>query len=443
MRAEKIKIAQITPGVARSTYCENCLRDAALFRQFLRGGHDAYIVPLYLPFEPDGQSPAKGMPMFFGGANVYLQQKLGLFRKTPRWFDRLLDNPTILSWLARRSSMVNARFLGSTTVSMLKGRDGYQAKEALRLTQWLALPQNRPDIVVLSNALLAGLVDILKDTLGCVVVCLLQDEDKFLDSLPRPYNEKSWQMLRQRLRGVDMFAAPSGYYKQVMQNRLDISPERIAVVPGGLDLQDYLPAPAKPQTPVIGFLARMSRDMGVDTLVDVFGNIRRSHGFSALRLHIAGVKQKEDYEFMKAICRRIETAGLGDVVKIIENPGHESKLDFLRGLSVMCVPAVLPPAYGFYVIESLACGVPAVVPDIGGLPELIEQTGGGSVYNHKDPASLEKELISLLNDPKRQENCGRQGREAVLQNFNIQKTAAQMLSVFKAAIENSPGGRNA
>ncbi|AQQ69761.1 Capsular glucan synthase [Limihaloglobus sulfuriphilus] len=443
MTGERIKIAQIVPGVARSTYCENCLRDAALFREFLRAGHEAYIVPLYLPFEPDGQRPAKDMPMFFGGINVYLQQKLGLFRKTPRWFDRFFDNPRILSWLARRSSMVNARFLGKTTVSMLKGQNGRQAKEALRLAQWLALPQNRPDVVVLSNALLAGLVGVLKDTLGCAVVCLLQDEDKFLDSLPMPYSEESWDILREILRGVDMFAAPSSYYKQVMQSRLDINADKIAVVPGGLDPQDYSPAQGKPQTPVIGFLSRMSRSMGVETLVDAFEHIRRRHGLSGIKLHIAGVKQKEDYEFMQAVGRRIQAAGLGGVVEIIENPEHESKLDFLRGLSVMCVPAAQPPAYGFYVIESLACGVPAVVPDIGGLPELIEQTGGGSVYDHTDPAALEKELISLFNDPKRLEECGRRGREAVLQEFNIEKTAAQMLSVFKAAIENSSGGENA
>jgi len=93
-----MRIVQITPGSGGGFYCENCLRDIALVRAMRKLGHDVIMAPLYLPLQarPQGVSPSGvgksepvcNAPIFFGGVNVYLQQKLSLFRKTPRWIDR-------------------------------------------------------------------------------------------------------------------------------------------------------------------------------------------------------------------------------------------------------------------------------------------------------------------------------------------------------------------
>ena len=86
-----MRIVQITPGSGDSFYCENCLRDAALVTAMRKLGHDVLMVPLYLPLQVDKSEPISNAPIFFGGVNVYLQQKSALFRKTPRWIDRLFD----------------------------------------------------------------------------------------------------------------------------------------------------------------------------------------------------------------------------------------------------------------------------------------------------------------------------------------------------------------
>ena len=56
-------------------YCGNCFRDNALVTEFRRMGHDALMVPLYLPLTLDEADQSKGTPIFFGGLNVYLSQK--------------------------------------------------------------------------------------------------------------------------------------------------------------------------------------------------------------------------------------------------------------------------------------------------------------------------------------------------------------------------------
>ena len=71
--------------------------------------------------------------VFFGGVNVYLQQKWSLFRHTPWFLDRLLDAPSLLRWVSRFAVKTQAEDLGDLTVSMLKGEHGKQSKEVAKL----------------------------------------------------------------------------------------------------------------------------------------------------------------------------------------------------------------------------------------------------------------------------------------------------------------------
>ena len=84
-----MKLIQITPGSGDNYYCENCLRDISLVRTIQQLGHDVLMVPLYLPLRVDQAEQLPSTPVFYGGVNVYLQQKLALFKKTPAWVDRL------------------------------------------------------------------------------------------------------------------------------------------------------------------------------------------------------------------------------------------------------------------------------------------------------------------------------------------------------------------
>src|SRR5512137_401705 len=99
-----MRFLQITPGSGDSFYCENCLRDLDMVKALQGRGLDVVMVPLYLPIRGAGDSP-----IFFGGVNVYLQQKLSVFRRTPRWIDRWLDSRRLLEWAGRKAGMTSAR----------------------------------------------------------------------------------------------------------------------------------------------------------------------------------------------------------------------------------------------------------------------------------------------------------------------------------------------
>src|SRR5688500_18815558 len=92
-----MKILQITAGAA-GMFCGSCTRDNALARELLSRGHDVTLVPVYTPTSPDEPNVSRSH-VLFGGISVYLQQHSAIFRRTPRFLDRVLDAPGVIGAL--------------------------------------------------------------------------------------------------------------------------------------------------------------------------------------------------------------------------------------------------------------------------------------------------------------------------------------------------------
>ncbi|MHC4739631.1 MAG: glycosyltransferase family 4 protein [Planctomycetota bacterium] len=431
-----MRIVQFTPGAGDDIYCENCLRDAVLVRTLRKLGYDVLMIPLYLPLPVDRDEQVSNAPIFFGGINVYLQQKSAFFRKTPGWIDRLFDRPKLLSWIGRSSKMVKAQVLGQTTISMLQGQEGRQVKELERLVSWLDAKENKPDIVCLSNALLAGMAGRLRQTIGVPVVCFLQDEDKFLDKLAPPYAQQAWEVLCERTRNIDAFIAVSNYYADIMSKRLELEANKLHIVYPGIATEEYTPAVTKPKIPTIGYLSQMCSDKGLDILVEAFAVIKKNENLKNARLCIAGEQGSEDRAFIKHIRQQLSNWGLINDVEIVSNLRHKEKMEFLQKLSVLSVPEKGQSAYALYILEALATGVPVVEPGTDIFNELLRQTGGGLLYKPNKAGKLAETIEKLLLDADYAEKLSNEGRMAVVEKFNIEKTAEETARIFIEAVKN-------
>jgi glycosyltransferase involved in cell wall biosynthesis len=424
-----VKIVFLTPGTG-SYYCGACMRDNALARELQRVGHDVTIAPMYLPLMLDDAAldGLEQVPVFFGGINVYLQQKMALFRKTPAFFDRLLNSTGLLRWAARHSHMTSAREHGEMTLEMLNVETSRFRKEWEKLLTWLD-QVGRPDVVCLSNALLAGFAAQLKRHFNAPVVLFFQGEDSFLDGLPEPYRSQCWTALRERLVDADVMLSPSHFYARFMRARLRLGPEAIEVVPNGMPLDGYRVADAEPARPTIGYLARMSREKGLELLVDAFILLAGEFGDTTTHLKIAGAATAGDQELIEMLQRRIAAAGLEPRVQWSPNITREQKIAFLRGLTLFSAPATYSEAFGLYVIEAMACGIPVVQPESASFPEIIGAAGGGICVRPGEPAALARGWQQLLRDPGERAKHGKAGRLSVEKNFSARTMCEQFSQV--------------
>src|SRR5215471_15034831 len=186
-----MRIAYITAGAA-GMYCGSCMRDNALVAALGKAGHDALLIPTYTPIRTD-EDDVSQKQVFYGGINVYLEQKFWLFRHTPWILDRLVNFRWLLRRVSRFAERTKYSTLGKLTISMLQGTHGKQRKEVEKLTLWLA-SEVEPDVVVLTNALLSGVVPELRRALGVPVFVTLQGDDIFLDELPEAERQRAAEL---------------------------------------------------------------------------------------------------------------------------------------------------------------------------------------------------------------------------------------------------------
>jgi glycosyltransferase involved in cell wall biosynthesis len=428
-----MRIIHLLPGAGGGFYCENCIRDAVFLRQLYKLGHDAVALPMYLPAGAEHRDISKG-PMFFGGVNVFLQQKFNFFRKTPRWLDSLLDSPKLLSKLAVNAKMTSARQLGETTLSMLQGMDGKQVKELERLLEWLILPGNKPDVVILSNALLLGLARPIREKLGCAVVSFLQDEDGFIDGLGNPWSQRVWGLMRQCAAHVDLFIAVSRYYQSFMAKKLALAPSKIQCLYLGLNLDDYEPVSNFPEIPTIGYLARMCVDNGLDILIEAVHILAGDERLQNIRVNICGGKTCDDEALLGRLQSQIRLWKLQNQIVFIDDFSVQSRSDFLRSISVMCVPFRKPAAYGLCVLEAMASGVGFVQPAAGVFPEYAQLSDAGMLYEPNSPERLAETLKPLLLDRQKMREQGLHGRRAMEQYFNLLTAGRQCAEMLEGVI---------
>lgn len=411
-------------------YCGNCLRDNALVAELRRQGHNALMVPLYLPLTLDEENQSAGTPIFFGGVNVYLEQKFPWLQRMPQWLHKLLASPALLRWAAGRAAKTRAAEVGDLTLSMFRGEQGNQARELEELVGWLKT-HAQPEVICLSNALLLGLARRLRAELKCTVACLLTGEDSFLDGLPAQHRDRAWALLGERARDADVFLAPTRYFADTMGRRLKLDPARVRVLPTGLNLQGYPAQPAarrEPQT--VGFFARMCPDKGLDLLVSAFLELHRRGKLPGLRLKIGGGCGPGDEPFVAEQKARIEAAGLRERAEFHPNLPRGEKIAFMQSLSVFSVPALYGEAFGLYLLEAMAAGVPVVQPDVASFPEIIQATGGG-VLAKPDAGSLAEAIETLLLDAARWQALSAAAHRAVREQFSLPEMARHFLAAVK------------
>ena len=424
-----MRILYITAGAAQM-YCGSCLRDNALATELLARGHDVALLPLYTPTLTDEPNVSGGR-VFFGGISVYLEQHSALFRHTPRLLDRLWDSKLALKLAARSSIQTSPRMLGELTVSMLRGEDGNQRKELGKLIDWL---KTEPpfDVLCLPYTLLIGLARPLREALGRPVTCTLQGEDLFLEGLPEPYRSESLRLIRENVPFVERFLAVSRYYEEFMPGYLDLPREKMRLVPLGINLQGYeMRAPREGGQPfTVGYFARVAPEKGLHLLAEAYVRLSGRAGAGAARLEVAGYLGEEHRAYLAGVERRLREAGLSGEFNYRGALDRVGKIEFLRGLDVLSVPATYDEPKGIFLLEAMACGVPVVQPRRGGFTEVVERTGGGLLVEPDDPAALAEGLLRVREDAPLAAELSASGYENVRRHYTVAQMAERALEVY-------------
>ncbi len=137
----------------------------------------------------------------------------------------------------------------------------------------------------------------------------------------------------------------------------------------------------------LGFLGRLAPAKGIEMLIDTFRNVSKCLNVS---LNIAGEGDDSYVELLQNKTKGYEVNFLG----------HVSPESFFSNIDVLIVPSLWNEPLGRVVIEANAHGIPTIVSNRGGLPEIVEDKVTGYIFEPDEPRSLQKLLEYLINHPE-------------------------------------------
>jgi L-malate glycosyltransferase len=159
-------------------------------------------------------------------------------------------------------------------------------------------------------------------------------------------------------------------------------------------------------------------------VVEIFRLVSRE-----VRAHLVMVGDGPD---RTAAERAARDAGLADRVEFL---GNVSPVEGVLGAGDVFLLPSLEESFGLAALEAMACGVPVVASNAGGLPELVDHGNGGFVFPVGDTAAMARQTIALLTDPA---ELGRQRQMALRRAvgcFSTEEVVGQYEAVYRRLLE--------
>ena len=270
----------------------------------------------------------------------------------------------------------------------------------------------RPDIVYERYALSSIAGSLLARRLGIphileVNAPLADEEDRFRGlSLPRLTRRlERWVMCRADL--VIVVSPPLEEHAR----RLGVPPERIRVLPNGVDTRRFSPARDRERVRarlgldgafVAGFAGTLRPWHGVAHLIRGFASAASTQ--ANMKLMIMG--DGPERATLESLAREV---GVAERVAFLGAVPHSEMGDHLAACDVLCAP--YGPIEGFYfspikIAEYLACGRPVIASAVGHLAQTLDESRGAVLTAPGDEDAIGRALLSLARDPKRREALG-------------------------------------
>jgi glycosyltransferase involved in cell wall biosynthesis len=208
------------------------------------------------------------------------------------------------------------------------------------------------------------------------------------------------------------------------------------VVPNGIDAQLFRPRPR----------AEVRTELGLDhgAIFVCVGRLNNQKGMhyalSALALlgteepppKLVIVGEGEERERLEGLARSL---GLNDSVAFVGGQPQEMVAKYLAAADVFLFPTERAEAAPVVLPQAMACGVPAIASDIGGIPEVVHRSrANGLLVPPGDVPALVHAMRTLIRDDSLRERLGQRARQRVLAHYTVETMVEQTLDVYRFAI---------
>jgi glycosyltransferase involved in cell wall biosynthesis len=216
-------------------------------------------------------------------------------------------------------------------------------------------------------------------------------------------------------RNAAHFVCLTTWVRNSYVNDYGVPPERLDVLPVGVDLELWRPDPAR---------ASVADDTDAeDAVQDTFLRAFRALPPGTAELHLAAWPPAPE--------------GEGIFLHTKMKPNSSELIALYQSADVFVLPSEAD-TFGIVAVEASAAGVPAIVTDVGGVASVVADGVTGFVIEPGDVATLVERLRLLAADPALRWRMGRAARQRAEARFDMRKITARTIEIILEAAQAAP-----
>lgn len=206
--------------------------------------------------------------------------------------------------------------------------------------------------------------------------------------------------------------------------KLGANPEISSTIHSGVDTEFFRPLNKRQ--------CRKRLNIETDSIIFLF--VGRLHSWKGINEIIEAARTFPDYKFL--------LVGPGNP------PQHPNNCIFFGSVPTSEIrfwmnsaDCILLPTYTeaipTVILESSACGIPAITSDVGGCPEIVSHRDNGLLIPARNVEALINAIEWMAKHPDEREKMGRRGREIVVERYDHEKMVKKLIKVHLGLLEKS------
>ena len=246
------------------------------------------------------------------------------------------------------------------------------------------------------------------------------------------------------LRSADKIVAATPAELAQLQWLYEVKTTHVEVIPLGVNLRRFYPIPKadakeflgqNAQEKMILFVGRIEPLKGIDTLLKACVQLKEMGLFERNNICVsiiggdAAESEEELSHEMARLQRMSRDLGLDEVVSFLGKRSQEVLPYYYSAAEVVVVPSHYE-SFGMVALEAMACGIPVVASQVGGLNYLVQDGETGYHVPDRDEKALSLRLVKLLEDEEEHKRMGENAAEFA-KNYNWEIIAGQIIQLYQ------------
>jgi len=253
----------------------------------------------------------------------------------------------------------------------------------------------------------------------------------------------------QVVQNADVIVASTSTEKEQLETLYQAPPDKIEVIPPGVDLSHFYPIPPDEAKEYVGipqekrmllFVGRLEPLKGIKTLLRAIGILRqKGQADDDLCLAVIGGeladKDGQETDEVRSLLKLRDEFGLEDMVTFLGKRSQDSLPYYYSAAEMVIMPSHYE-SFGMVALESMACGTPVIASLVGGLIHLVEDGVTGYHVPVDNPQALSLRIHSLLEDKSLRYRMGHDAF-AFAKKYSWENISSRMLDLYGALLTGS------